>query len=61
MKKISFLILSILLVMSCHGQWNYPTTKTVDVSDTYFGRTYNDPYRWLENLKDTNVIAWFKA
>jgi prolyl oligopeptidase len=61
MKKFPFLILSILLVMSCHGQWNYPTTKTVDVSDIYFGRTYNDPYRWLEDLKDTNVIAWFKA
>ena len=61
MKKFSFLILSLLLVRSCHGQWNYPMTKTVDVSDVYFGRTYNDPYRWLENLKDTNVVAWFKA
>lgn len=61
MKKFPFLILSILLVMSCHGRWIYPTTKTVDISDIYFGRTYNDPYRWLEDLKDTNVIAWFKA
>ena len=36
-------------------------TKTVDASDTYFGKTYNDPYRWLENLKDKDVEAWFKA
>jgi prolyl oligopeptidase len=47
--------------MPCHAQWNYPPTKTVDASDTYFGKTYNDPYRWLENLKDTDVDAWFKA
>ena len=31
------------------------------LSDTYFGKTYEDPYRWLENLKDTDVEAWFKA
>jgi prolyl oligopeptidase len=60
-KKILCHVLSVLAVMSCHAQWNYPPTKTVDVSDTYFGKTYNDPYRWLENLKDKDVEAWFKA
>jgi prolyl oligopeptidase len=40
---------------------NYPPTKTVDASDTYFGRTYQDPYRWLEDMKDKGVEAWFKA
>jgi prolyl oligopeptidase len=44
-----------------HAQLAYPPTRTVDVSDTYFGRTYRDPYRWLENLKDQEVAAWFKA
>jgi prolyl oligopeptidase len=39
----------------------YPATRTVDTSDTYFGTTYKDPYRWLENLKDPEVAAWFKA
>ena len=33
----------------------------MDASDTYFGKTYEDPYRWLENLKDPDVEAWFKA
>jgi len=47
--------------MPCGAQWNYPPTKAVDASDTYFGKTYNDPYRWLENLKDPDVEAWFKA
>jgi prolyl oligopeptidase len=40
---------------------NYPLTRTVDATDTYFGKTYNDPYRWLENIGDSEVNAWFKA
>jgi prolyl oligopeptidase len=61
MKKFLFLVLSLLFVVSGHAQWNYPPTKTVDASDTYFGITYYDPYRWLENLKDPEVESWFKA
>jgi prolyl oligopeptidase len=33
----------------------------VDSSDTYWGRTYKDPYRWLENIKSKEVEDWFKA
>jgi prolyl oligopeptidase len=33
----------------------------VDAKDTYWGVTYKDPYRWLEDMKDPNVNAWFKA
>jgi prolyl oligopeptidase len=61
MKGFLFLVLPVLVAMRCHGQLNYPPTKTVDASDTYFGKTYDDPYRWLENLKDKDVEAWFKA
>ncbi|HXI85434.1 MAG TPA: prolyl oligopeptidase family serine peptidase [Verrucomicrobiae bacterium] len=61
MKRFLSLVLSALVVVPCRAQWNYPPTKTVDASDTYFGKTYNDPYRWLENLKDADVEAWFKA
>ena len=49
------------LVAPCQAQLTYPATRTVDVKDTYFGRTYLDPYRWIENLKDPEVAAWFKA
>jgi len=56
-----FLFVPVLLALPCRGQWNYPPTKTVNASDTYFGKTYYDPYRWLEDLKGTNVQAWFKA
>jgi prolyl oligopeptidase len=33
----------------------------VAVSDTYFGKTYQDPYRWLEDLHDQEAAGWFKA
>jgi prolyl oligopeptidase len=39
----------------------YPATKTVDASDTYFGVTYMDRYRWLEDLKSQETQDWFKA
>ena len=52
--------LFIVICASSKAQNNYPATKTVDSSDTYFGVTYKDPYRWLENLKDSNVVNWFR-
>jgi len=49
------------LVLQAPAPWNYPATKTGGATDTYFGKTYNDPFRWLENLKDKDVETWFKA
>jgi prolyl oligopeptidase len=54
-------VLAVMIVMPGHAQWNPPPTKTVDVSDTYFGKSYPDPYRWLEDLKNPSVTNWFKA
>jgi prolyl oligopeptidase len=31
------------------------------VTDTYFGTTVTDPYRYMENLDDTAVTNWMKA
>ena len=70
MKNFIF-ILFILLLIGCNGQknspqseksarWNYPLTRKVDSSNTYWGITYKDPYRWLENFKDSAVVKWFK-
>jgi prolyl oligopeptidase len=41
--------------------WHYPPAKTSNASDTYFGKNYPDPFRPLENLKDPDTAAWFKA
>jgi len=61
MKIFLFLVVPVLLAVPAQPEWQYPPTKTVDASDTYFGKTYKDPYRWLEDLKDKEVDAWFKA
>ncbi|MEP7253159.1 MAG: prolyl oligopeptidase family serine peptidase [Ginsengibacter sp.] len=53
--------LFVLICITSFAQYNYPATKTVDSSDTYFGTTIKDPYRWLENLNDSSVKNWFKA
>ena len=41
-----------------------PTTQPVapvrPVTDTYFGTTLTDPYRWMEKLDDPEVKTWFK-
>lgn len=59
MKKL--IILSFLFFSFCsYAQWNYPPTRLVDSSDTYFGVTYKDPYRWIENIKQPEVETWFK-
>ena len=38
-----------------------PYTPVREVVDDYFGTKVTDPYRWLENSKDPEVIAWVKA
>jgi prolyl oligopeptidase len=40
---------------------HYPPTRTTNDSDTYFGVTVNDPYRWLEDGKSPEVKNWLEA
>ncbi len=61
MKLTISLAIALAAAAASFGQLAYPPTKTVEASDTYFGKTYTDPYRWLENLKDKEVYDWFKA
>ena len=58
--KIIITALLLCLSISLYAQFKYPATKTEVVSDTYFGVTYNDPYRWLENISQPEVADWFK-
>ena len=60
MKKLIFLALILAFACNTQAQYKYPPTKTVDASNTYFGVTYKDPYRWLEDFKDPLVVSWFK-
>lgn len=38
----------------------YPTTKTVDQVDDFFGTKVADPYRWLENDQADDTKNWVK-
>ena len=64
MKKVrNLLIIALLVFISCTTQkQEKPPLAPVDpVKETHFGREISDPYRYMENLKDSNVISWFKA
>lgn len=43
------------------AQTKPPVAPVKDVTDTYFGVAVNDPYRYMEDMKDPEVIAWMKA
>lgn len=67
MKK---LIPSLAIAMAIFGQTQaqmtiktlpYPQTKKGDVTDTYFGTTVPDPYRWQEDDRAKDTKAWVVA
>ena len=60
-QQILFFVFILCYGQSVKAQFKYPTTKTVDSSDTWHNVTVKDSYRWLENLKNTEVISWFKT
>ena len=53
------LIYLILGLGSCKAQYQYPPTKTIDVVETHWGTKINDPYRWIEDIKNPEVVNWF--
>ena len=61
MNRLALLIGLALPWLPAAAQWNYPPTRTVAAGDSYFGKTYPDPYRWLEDLKARDTQAWFQA
>jgi len=44
-----------------YGQSGPPPTETQIVTETFFGQTVTDPYRWLENWHEVKVANWMKA
>ena len=44
-----------------NGQTAPPPTDRQDVTETFFGQSVTDPYRWLENWHDAKVAQWMKA
>ncbi|MBF6607620.1 MAG: S9 family peptidase [Flavobacterium sp.] len=53
--------LFIVLAMQLTAQIKYPTTEKRTVTDTYFGTTVNDHYRWLEDDLSAETAKWVIA
>ncbi len=58
MKRVSVLLLNMISLAVVAQP---PATVKIPVTDIYFGKKVVDNYRWLENMNDPKVQAWFKA
>lgn len=58
MKQLFLLIALVIVVQVSNAQLNYPQTKKENQTDTYFGTTVADPYRWLENDNSAETKEW---
>jgi prolyl oligopeptidase len=38
-----------------------PVAKRIVATDDYYGTTVTDPYRWMEDAKDPDLLPWLKA
>jgi prolyl oligopeptidase len=63
MRRLIAIVLPLLLLIPAvvSAQSALPQTPVRAVIDDYFGTKVADPYRWLENTSDPEVIAWMKA
>ncbi len=70
MKPISYLSLVIAVLINPFSSkaqhtspntMTYPKTKKINVTDTYFGTSINDPYRWLEDDRSADTKTWVEA
>ncbi len=63
MLRPALMLLASIAVVSlfAFAQSQLPKTPVRNVTDDYFGTKVVDPYRWLENIADPEVVAWMKA
>ena len=50
-----------LMVSASKGVPPAPVARVEVASDTYFGETISDPYRWMENSKDPDWLPFLKG
>ncbi len=60
-RRAGVAVVTAVALLAAGARLSYPPTATDTVVDTYYGHRVADPYRWLENAADPNVIAWAAA
>src|SRR5205814_1702220 len=55
------LILVALLASLAVADTQAPAARKAPVTDTYFGTSVTDNYRWLEDLEKPEVKTWLKS
>jgi prolyl oligopeptidase len=63
MRRLTLACLTLTLLFSAtvFGQVKLPKTPVREVTEDYFGTKVTDPYRWLENTSDPEVVSWMKS
>ena len=62
MRRLATLVLLLATAATAHSQQiAYPPSNRQDVTDTYFGRSVPDPYRWMEDLDSPATKSWVEA
>ena len=69
LKRNSLLISFLIFFTACNQieqeknmkkDLDYPNTKKIEFSDTYFDTEIKDPYRWLEDDLSEETESWVK-
>lgn len=58
---VPVLLAVVLLGAVASSKLAYPPAPRGTVTDTYFGTTVADPYRWMENIDAPETTAWVAA
>lgn len=58
---MKFTLVFVLLATTAMAQYQYPATRKVEHTDDYHGTKIADPYRWLEDDRSAETMAWVKA
>jgi len=59
--KSAACLLLLAVSSSTFAQSAQPVAPVREVTDNYFGQKIVDPYRWMEDSKNPETVAWMKA
>ena len=58
---IIYIVIFMLLIQCVENESHSIHAAEQPVTNTYFSKEIEDPYQYLENLKDTAVLSWLKS